>query len=147
MQIFTSERMKRLGEVMLQVDLQCKGSSVNLQTEGLKTPPESHVLLRQNTPHHASLPWNIYHCCYVMHGLLVTSKARRIQDIILRVRSAQSESEPSLVLEGLCFRFLFLFFLSFFFLSFLFFLFLLRWWSEEEEEEEEELSESEEVVS
>lgn len=60
---------------------------------------------------------------------------------------AQSESELLLVLEGLCFRFLFFFFLSFFLCSFLFFLFFLRRRSEEEEEEESELSESDDVVS
>lgn len=66
--------------------------------------------------------------------------------------STQSESEESLVLEDLCFRFCFFFFFSFFFFSFLFFRFLLvlrrRWRRrpDEEEEEEEELSESEEEV-
>lgn len=60
---------------------------------------------------------------------------------------AQSESELLLlVLEDLCFRFLFFFFLSFFLCSFLFFLFFLRRRSEEEEEESE-LSESDDVVS
>lgn len=60
---------------------------------------------------------------------------------------AQSESELLLVLDDLCFRFLFFFFLSFFLCSFRFFLFFLRRRSEEESESESELSESDEVVS
>lgn len=127
MQVVTLERMKRLGEVMR------SGCTVfNLKrkhfNKGLRT----------------SLLQKIYRCCYFQSP--PTFKARSIW-VHYTYTSIQSESEQSLVLEDLCFLFLFLFFLSFFFLSFLFFLFLLRWWSEEEEEEELELSELEEVVS
>lgn len=105
--------------------------------------PERKTL--QKKGFHASLLQKIYCCCYFQSP--PTFKARSVW-VRRTYTSTQSESEQSLVLEDLCFLFLFLFFLSFFFLSFLFFLFLLRWWSEEEEEEEElELSELEEVVS
>lgn len=89
----------------------------------------------------------LYHCCYFIHSLFLCLKRVVYKyTVYQQAPSTQSESEQSLVLEDLCFRFPFLFFLSFFFLSFFFFLFLLRCWSEEEEEEDE-LSESEEVVS
>lgn len=127
MQVVTLERMKRLGEVMR------SGCTVF----NLKRKHFNKVL-------RTSLLQKIYRCCYFQSP--PTFKARSIW-VHYTYTSIQSESEQSLVLEDLCFLFLFLFFLSFFFLSFLFFLFLLRWWSEEEEEEELELSELEEVVS
>lgn len=151
MLVVTLERTKRLGEVMhsgltvLRVST-CRKTRLKKK----KRSPEcrSYGGTLQNTLHYCV---KIYHRCYFIHSLFLRLKRVVYKYVHQHVPNTQSESEQSLVLEDLCFRFLFLFFLSFFFFSFLFFLFLPRWWSEDEEEdeeeEEEELSELEEVVS
>lgn len=125
------------GENSCTLDLQFE--RFNLQRKGLKMSYSAILTL---------LSYSLSLTMLLLHSQLLPT----FKHVVYKYRHKSvpnTQSEQSLVLDDLCFRFLFLFFFSFFFLSFLFFLFL-RWWSEdEEEEEEEELSESDEdeVVS
>lgn len=118
MQVVIPGRVKRLGEVM-----RSRYTVSNLQRKGLRGSPECTFLLMHCT----------VHCC-VTSTIPATSFSLllRLKYVVFKftyhcVLNPQSESVQSLVLEDLCFLFLFLFFLSFFFRSFFFFFFLLRW--------------------